>query len=216
MTRVLALSSVLVAGCPYHHVDLRPPAPELSGEQRVAAFMELKPVDQAFLRVSGDGGETWELSSTSLLLANHAEVVAPEDLIPVVDPSSETARAASASVAARRKSQIAWYAGVASLVGGYIMIGGFGFNGTPFGVTPWVGGSMIAAGLISAVFVSRHYGHVELNERRFAFAHYTRDLGDHLNVCASGLQVVPCEESPVTKPPPPTTTQPATTAQLLR
>ena len=51
---------------------------------------------------------------------------------------------------------------------------------------------------------SGHYHRVELRERKRAFAHYTRDLGDRLNVCAHGLQVVPCDGPVPTGPVPAT------------
>ena len=64
--------------------------------------------------------------------------------------------------------------------------------GTP-PVPSWIGWTVGPAAMLTAALFGRHYHRIELDDRKRAFAHYTRDLGDRLNVCAHGLEVVPCD-----------------------
>ncbi len=195
---------VAIAACATGHVELESPRPDLSGDERVATFEQLKPIDETVQRLSVNGGP-WQTMNRSLVLANHAEVYAPEDLLPVVGADSETARAAQRSVEARGKQRSWSYVALGAAVGGF-MLAGWSFEGGP--VSPWIAFPVFLVGPVVAYGFARHYGGIELDERRAAFEHYTRDLGDRLNVCAHGTEVVPCDG------PPEKATAPGRTASL--
>ena len=100
--------------------------------------------------------------------------------------------------------------GITTVVG-YWLAGGFstGFDNGPLGVDPLISWSVLFGTVLVEYAIVRHYQHAELDAREAAFSHYTRDLGDRLNVCAHGIEVVPCEQ-PLPQPP----TTPTTTASL--
>lgn len=206
---IASATIALFPGCAdSRHVVLSPPSDELSPEARVQWFMKLKPVDQRFVRVSTDGGDTWHLADTSLRLADGSEITLPEDLIPVVGTDTATASAARGSKHARHNADIAHGVATVAVLGGIALT----WRGVDwfYAIPP-----SFAVGAI-AYFIGRHYDHADIDERRSAFSHYTRDLGDRLNVCAHGTEVVPCDGPQPQAPSLPPATAVPTRTGLLR
>lgn len=197
------LGCLALASC--YHVDLRSPPAQLSPEQRVASYSELRPTRQGYLSVSTDRGKTWTLESTSIFLGGGVEIVHADDLLPVVASGSRAARAARASASARLKGHMAFaFQMVALLTGAYLIRSVFDEQ-PPTWPAGRTGLGLVFVGTPIGYYVQRHYLRVELRERRIAFEHYPAALADRLNVCASELAIVPCEllpERPNDPPPP--------------
>ncbi|HEY4176461.1 MAG TPA: hypothetical protein VGM90_06505 [Kofleriaceae bacterium] len=187
MNRVAVL--LVLAACAPRHVTIAPPAPTLSPDQRVQYFMANEPTKTDSYFVSYDGGPK-ELTGQVLVLANRTEVDAPEDLLPLVGPDTATARAARAAVDARRSRLVAivTYYGLAAAT-----LLSFDRRRDVVGVDHTYVTGGLAVGALLGYLVERHYRYEENQQRAVAFSAYTRDLGDRLNVCAHGLQVIACE-----------------------
>jgi hypothetical protein len=163
-------------------------------------FMDLRPSQQTVTTTNG------LITDTTVVLANKTEVSLPEDLEPVVVPDGATMQAAQRSVSARNK-KVAWLVGTGGAIGvAAFLVGGFQ-SSPPFHLSQAVSWPIALAIVGAPYLVSRHYQHVELDERKAAFSHYTRDLGDRLNVCSHELQVVACDGP---DPTPPTSVPPQT------
>jgi hypothetical protein len=96
---LLILIAVIV-GCVSSRVTLVAPAANAPFETRRAAYEQLAPVGMDERITMGVHG-----SSNSLRLGNGEEVWDPEDLLPVVDPNSRTARAIRQSIEYRHQRQ---------------------------------------------------------------------------------------------------------------
>jgi hypothetical protein len=190
-----AVVVTLLGACEQYHVRLQPPAPTLTPDERIALFNAKEPAKLATTEISQDRGQTWEEASTSLFLADGTEVVSPEDLAPLVAPNSPTMRAARRSVAARKKHHILYAFTIAAMIGGLALTGAFQ-DEAPLGTPGYVGWLAFLVPPFIGYVGLHHYARAELAERRAAFRYYARDLGDRLNLCARGLQLVACEAPP--------------------
>lgn len=213
--RLLVL--IAIAACGQYHVRLDPPRPGITPQERVDMFWRMRPTQEGFVKANG------QLVNHTMFLGDKdkIEVVSPEDLEPLVGSDSETMQYARASVNARSKAQITSWTGLAAAIAGFVMTGWFG-DAPPFGLpNGWIGAGVMVTGFVLAYPVSRYYVREELRLRRQAFSVYTRDLGERLDVCAHGTQVVPCEAPTPASPTPgepkePATTVPARTALRMR
>jgi hypothetical protein len=187
---------VCLAACAEPHVTLKAPAPTIGPDERVAMFKALERADEETLRVSRNHGP-WELEGARLVLADGTKVELPEDLLPVVAPESDTARAARASAATGHRANTWMYIGFGALAASLATIGAVELGGADIGVSDdWLFvGAAVATGI--PFFAARHERHEEMQLRVQAFSTYTRDLGLRLDVCAHGLEVIACE-TPVT------------------
>jgi hypothetical protein len=188
-----------LTACGGAHVQLPAPSPSITPADRVAMFKALERENQEVEQVSVNNGP-WQLSSSTLILANGMRVEHADDLLAVVPPDSDTAKAARASAAARRRSlwwKLAGYgAGFAGMA--TIAING---DGEGFGVSEEyvLGGAAILTLVPFLLSFKEHHDEIAL--RMQAFSTYTRDLGVRLDVCAHGLEVVACETVPSAYPP---------------
>lgn len=186
----VAIVAMLVS-CAHDHAVLAPAGPDLPPDQRVAAFAQLEPREANASYVSVDGGATWHPNSASIVLANGQEIDWPEDLLPVVGSASATAQYARRSAAARSYAAWSWAGFIVAGVSAYAVTDELSWNPS-YAIDPRVGWPL-AAVLVAGATIFSWYAHdVEADARRHAFERYPRDLGEHLNVCAHGLQVVPC------------------------
>jgi hypothetical protein len=186
MILIRLIVPMLLAGCYLwqNHVALDPPRAGITPEERVALFWKRRPVDETFLRANG------QLVDSTLHLADKTAIDSPEDLAPLVGDESATMRAARESVSARRKASWLQTIGFATFAVGAFGTGVF-TDGPPFGSVTVAFGIM-GAGLVTFV-IGRIYARREIAWRKKAFASYARDLGDRLDVCAHGAEVVPCQ-----------------------
>ena len=141
------------------------------------------------------------LVNSTLILGDGTRVNLPEDLLPVVGDSSDTARAARASEAYGHRAETWTYIGLAVLGASVATL----IAVETGSVRPSVPDEYMFGGaaLVTAIpfYVARHEGHEEMVLRMQAFSTYTRDLGIRLDVCAHGLEVVACE-TPISTPSP--------------
>ena len=196
---VVAATSCMV------NVPLGAPPPTDPPEMRLAAYNQLAPeASQTSTTMSVSNNFVSVNESSSLRLKNGALIYDPTDLLPLVDPESETAQAARASHAHHRDSRIAFYGGSAALVAGIIvyLIDGYQTvieapNGqvvrkagitTPGYVA--LGGGTLGA-LIGAV-AGTLYTKRANTEALAAFATYDAALRAHLRICSQGMQLVAC------------------------
>lgn len=159
-------------------------------------FKALGRADEDRLAVSRNHGP-WELEGAALILRDGTRVELPDDLLPVVAPASDTARAARASAAARHRGDTWMYIGIGALVTSLAAIAAVELGDADIGVPDeyLLGGAALATGI--PFLAARHERHEEMQLRVQAFSTYTRDLGLRLDVCAHGLELIACE-SPVT------------------
>ncbi|HEX5059790.1 MAG TPA: hypothetical protein VFV99_10550 [Kofleriaceae bacterium] len=203
--------ALAACGREQYHVRLDPPRPGITPQERVQLFWQRRPTAEG--TVTTNDVET----NKTLFLGDkqkgveQVEVVSPEDLEPLVGADSETMEHARRSVHARNRSNTAWYASIVVLAGGFVLGIAVDRNTSDSGL-PWTwitfGASAGTAVLLWSV--ERHWARDELEWRKRAFETYTRDLGQLLNVCAHGMEVVPCE-APINAPSDPSQPkQPAT------
>jgi hypothetical protein len=191
---------VALAACGGAHVQIPAPSPSITPADRVAMFKALERQNQEVEQVSVNNGP-WQLSSSTLILANGMRIEHADDLLPVVPPDSDTAKAARASATARRRS-LGWrLAGYGATIVGVTAFA-INANGDGFDVPDdyMFAGVAIVAAVPFLLSFKEHHDEIAL--RMQAFSTYTRDLGLRLDVCAHGLEVVACETvpSPATAP----------------
>jgi hypothetical protein len=188
---------VVVTGC--LHVDLRLPPQPMSPEQRVATYNTLHPTHETIF-YSNKG------SSRMLTLGDGTDVRYVEDLVPVVAPDSTTAR--NARSAAHHRNRSLWWSipgGLTAMVGGFMWFS----PDENAGITNILGPGMFFAGL-AAIGVGFYHRFAYAGAQQRVHDAYDSDLAAHLNVCAQGLTIVPCEMlPPPTQYPPPAQYPPA-------
>lgn len=180
---------VVVAACNRQpHVVLPAPPPNLTPDQRVAAYVALQPASERLVTNSKTG-----VVRHSITLANGTTVYHAIDLEPIVAPGSQSAlaitRIKSSYARAATWRRVALYA-LAGTVG-VVAIGLALDHPRVVAVGALVGvPTMVIAGLGAG-----------LNNREAArstfdvYDGYARSLAQRLGVCVAGLGVVPCEQS---------------------
>lgn len=199
LVQMRGLVVVLVVGCA--HVELAPPAPNMTPQQRVQTFHAKRPygrLDELTYR----NGMLVDRSS-SLVFADGTNVRHADDLIPLIPSNGPAARAARKSASARTKKLAFGAVGVAALIGGFLWFKQAEIDPVDASISPTI--PLLTAGGAGVALVAYAYYHgVEQRQRMIAFGMYEQELGQALQVCAAGLQIVPCEEivpSPPTTPP---------------
>jgi hypothetical protein len=176
-------------GCSKPHVTLGVP-PNPTPEQRVRTFYELRAVVEKTTTTrtcSTRGGCTTDVDK-ELRLANGTVVHHVSDLLPVVSPDSESARAIHAARRARTRVKI-WTTAVfcAALV--TLIAWSYTDDLRVF----FAGGGAMAIG---ALLVKFDYDEAtDLTGR--ANMSFNDGLAEQLYVCVDGLHVVPCETLPL-------------------
>ncbi len=187
------------------NVPLGAPPPTDPPEMRLAAYNQLAPEgSQTTTAVAISNNFVSVHESSSLRLKNGALIYDPADLLPLVDPDSETAQAARASHAHHLDSRVAFYCGLGALAAGivvYLLNGYQTVLEAPNGqvlrkagiTTPGyvaLGGGTLGA-LIGAVVGTLYVKRANI-EALAAFATYDVALRAHLRICSQGMQLVAC------------------------
>jgi hypothetical protein len=196
--RILAAAAIaaLLPAC--FHVDVTAPGPTAPAQARIDAFRRLRPIGehQTIAVTTSANGAVSVSSSTSLILGDGTEVTHADDLLPVLPAESVAAHAARASGDARQHKW-AWM-----LIGDAVGIVGLGLlmsgmNQTDpnpqFTTQDQVALAMGIGGPLVGTIGYFVYNHDEHSRRAAAFATYQEGLTAQLNLCVSGLNMVPCE-----------------------
>lgn len=208
--RRLVVVALLVACKP--HVNLVPPPPNATPDQRVQAFEQLHATSEKTTWTTscrGGGGCSTTVEKT-LYLANGTRVYHEEDLLPVLPPNSESAREVRAAQRARSR-QLAWGLGGAGVfVASFIV-----FAKTDPESPGLVLGVGFGAALVGA-FMAYKYHYEAADHVGRANETYNAGLAETLRVCTQGYAIVACESSTPGAPTPPGSTYypppPATTS----
>ncbi len=221
MKRLLALVvvgafGVEACGGPAH-LQL-PTAPDQGAprEARMAAYRRYRPTDAMIthrLTVNGYGQVvSANTSLDSVTLADGTQVTYPEDLSPLVHPSSETAQAARTSANLRTPSAWLYWGGSAALVGSLFLLipaaitsaddwdsRGMRIPGddTLMWTTVGVAAVGLVAGLVGAVLGMR-----SSSQRQRAFSTYDSSLRERLGLCSDGTQIGDCPNAAASAGPP--------------
>ena len=209
---LVLVATLSLEACVGGHVQL-PPAPprEAPLPVRVQAYNRFRPVamqETLTIQMNRYGGVT--NSSTTLdnvRLADGTAVVYPEDLAPMVDPSSVTAQASRRSVALREPGL--WLeagGGLALLVGlGMVFPAALTTTDNPDGTTTrgdsallWTSVGFMSVGLIAAL-IGLGYSAGSSSERQRAFMTYDNSLREHLGLCGDGTQIGDCVNAGATQ-----------------
>ena len=175
-------------GC-HEHVVLNAPPPSAPLEERTATYEKLHPLTMhethiTYLRGGTPVGATREVDY--LQLADGQRVYYPEDLLPVVDESSSTAKAAERSHSARSTSYALKGAGYGGIfLGAGIMLvpvlqshqPGESMNMTPI----WVGAGVMILGAVVGL-VGGTFAGTANDEASTAFETYDESLRDRLDL----------------------------------
>lgn len=203
------------------HVSLKAPPPEAPLEDRVKAYEELQRLSSYEL-VSVRAGAVVSSAPSYLQLRNGARVYHPEDLLPVLAPTSVAAQAATESQAAR--GRFGTYLGVGGGIGAAGLIAvvalmasapevpGVGSpefgtalkaRGERVGLGVGVGIASVAVGLGVALIGNLIEGRPAADALRTAFETYDAGLRARLSLPAKGEVQMPLQLVPPPPPPPP-------------
>jgi hypothetical protein len=205
--RVVVMAAMAaMAGCDRHpHVQLGPLPTNMAAGQRVQIYNELHATaerERTTTSCSSQGGCSTSVERT-LFLANGTEVHHAEDLLPLVSSDSAAARSVHAATRSRQNQRNFTLLAVAGMfvlavVGASVLSdedGGGALSGpTKLGLA--IGG---AAALVGS-FGAYHYHYQAADEQGEANGQYNDGLARRLQVCVSGIYVVPCEATASLKP----------------
>lgn len=181
------MAVALLAACGPPHVQLNPPKPNMTADERVAMFEALAGKSEKTTWTTTCNGGCSTTVEKSLFLANGTEVHYPEDLLPVLPADGEAVEHIRANQDARSKAQIWTIGAVISGVTGFLIFASS--NTSDSHAVPFLlfGGAAVGA------FGAWHYSSVATDEASLTFHAYSKALADRLAVCTNGLAVVACE-----------------------
>src|SRR5262245_59942975 len=199
-----AWALVVLVACTKPHVTLAPPRPDLTPQQRVEMFNQLRGDSEettVTTSCSGGGGCSTQVEHT-LYLAEGTPVYHPEDLLPVLPPDSESARAIREAHRLHDR-QLQWaLGGTASFLVGFIWF--FARIGSEASTPELVGMGALALGGLVGAYGAYHFHFMSADEILHAHKTFSAGLAERLNVCVSGMLVVACEAWKSPSPPPST------------
>jgi hypothetical protein len=167
------------------HVQLSAPPASAPGEQRLAAYDDLRPIEYE-TRTSRRSGYT---DVVSLELNDGTKVRLPEDLLPLVPEKSPAAQAMREARSHRHNNQLLGYGGYGGLLTGIIVaLVGAGNGSKPLG---YGGLGLAVGGAICLPFANRQATKANAATAR-AYEQYDDGLRRKLDLCEEGERVVPC------------------------
>ncbi|HEY4177719.1 MAG TPA: hypothetical protein VGM90_12825 [Kofleriaceae bacterium] len=188
--RVAAL--MVVAACTHPHAHFEPPSATIAPNERVDLFMRRHATVEETRTCDGQrcGGHS---EDRSVFLADGTHVFHESDLLPLVADDSATARHSAA--ADRAKSTTTKW-GLVAAAGFVTAFGLFASSVDDQDGSPgWKKGLMLTGAIVGVIggVMAWKSQYTMWDETNAAFHSYNADLGTRLNVCADGLNVVPCE-----------------------
>lgn len=195
MKRGLAGAWVLVAAtaCTRPHVNLSLP-PNLPPEQRVATYNQLRGAYEETEIVTSCGRNGCSSSEhRSVRLANGTQVHHPEDLLPLVQPGSATARHVQARDSAAHRGRMAGLVAAAAILAGTGLMFSSAGSDDGMGFREKLGIGIIVLGGLGGGGAVYYFRGRELEATSRAYDSFSADLAERLQVCVNGLMVAPCE-----------------------
>lgn len=183
---------VATAACGHPHVTF-PPMPDLGPTERVQAYMALRPVSEKVVT-------SRNAVQVTMTLANGTEVWHATDLEPLVAPASKTAQALThfrAASARQRTWRNVALATIPVTILVEVGLANLDMNATVLGGAALLGVGTFLVSILGSAWNRRTavYAHLDALET------FDESLAQRLNVCVSGLGVVPCENAqPATLP----------------
>jgi hypothetical protein len=205
--KLVACSLVMIGCLSDHHVAIQAPPPNLTPDQRVAAYQSYRrggegvEIETSCTRGVYGGSNCSTQKYDLLLLRNGAEIREADDLLPLLPPNSVAARGAR-EVADAHRGQRRW-----RNIGWGVFLGGVGLIalGVKADVPDATGGGIVA--VVASPFVAiigiLVAGRGIKDSTKTTFANYDQALAERFDVCVNGLAVVACENSTPGNPPPP-------------
>jgi hypothetical protein len=189
----LALLLVVLVGCGHPHYTLNVPPPTASPVERLQAFNRLRTRAVGELTTCSYRGampdHCW--SSQYLVLADGREIWHHEDLLAVVTPDSQAARD-HRDYTRVKANQLLWTLGLfAGAAAGIAMIH-YGWADEPTDLM-WTGVGVTAASVLIGGGGAYITGLQARSAKLRMFAHYDEGLAAQLNICTSGIAIVPCD-----------------------
>jgi hypothetical protein len=189
--RALAVVLAIASACGKPHVHIAAPRPDLTPDERVRLFGELRSRGETISAITCGSPGPCEVD-TGIRLANGTEVHHVEDLLPVLAADSVAAREVDASLASARNAWLWGVPGVAVGIGGGVA----GYLADGVNTQFVVGLSVMVVGILVGVIGYRLSRSAERRHARAAIGAYDEGLAKRLTVCVSGLAVVPCAAAP--------------------
>jgi len=213
---ILVVMSLWVEACG-GHIQF-PPTPDRSAsrETRVAAYNRYRPTEAMHTQHLTVNRYGQVLSaSTSLnfvMLADGTQVAYPEDLSPLVNPTSVTAQAARESANFRAPAAWLYWGGAASTLAGLaLLIPAASASADEYDArgmrTPgddtlfWTSVAVMSTGLV-AMLIGGLLGTRSSSERQRAFMTYDTSLRERLGLCGDGTQIGDCPNADASAAPP--------------
>lgn len=184
----VAIATVL-NGC-HSHVTLAVPPPTAPQSVRLASYQKLRSLSYHTTETTIYQSGVIPISDTKttdyMQLANGMRVYYPEDIKPVVDAESPSARAADASVSKRSVAGYLGIAALASLVGGMALAlssaGSTNDVGEPNRTPMFIGIGIAAVGTLGFGFAAQAVATSSQEEAATSFETYNADLSQHLRL----------------------------------
>ena len=186
--RLCVMAALCITACGPRHVILKAPSADAPAEERMKAYEELAPSSVRVTRFISKYGTSESVDS--LRLADGRRVYYPEDLLPVVHPSSDAAGNILEIDDHARKARYTFWGGFAAIIAGSaLMI--VDLSNQKRGV-PFYGGAALGLGGVIAIPVSSFFSAQASQARSSAFLNYDDGLRRRLDLCRNDEEVAPC------------------------
>lgn len=185
----LALLLLFVVACGHPHYSLSLPPPTASPLERLQAFYRLRA--SAVGTVTTCRGSSCS-SNQYLVLADGREIWHADDLLPLVPPDSQAARDHREYKRVKANQRLWVYGMFVGIAAGIAMIH-YGFEDDEPTDLMWTGVGVTAASVLIGGGGAYITGLQGVGAKLRMFEHYDDGLAAQLNICASGMAIVPCD-----------------------
>jgi hypothetical protein len=185
----LALLLWFLVACGHPHYTLNAPPPTAAPIERLQAFYRLR--TKGVGTVTTCRGTSCS-SNQYLVLADGHEIWHADDLLPLVPADSQAARD-HRDYNRKTANQRLWlYGTLIGIAAGIAMIH-YGWEDEGPTDLLWAGVGVTAAGALIGGGGAYITGLQAQSAKRRMFEHYDEGLAAQLNICASGMAIVPCD-----------------------
>ncbi|MEL6339741.1 MAG: hypothetical protein AAGJ56_10095 [Myxococcota bacterium] len=192
---VVLLACTSTVACS-RHVELKPPRPSATFEERVAFHEDHQPrltKETHVTTFQGTNPTATSRQTDYLLLNDGRRIYYPEDLSPIVPDDSRTAAAIERWSRARSTRHTLTGLGLAGVAGGTALsLVGIGEN-AELGSTFYIGMGVFAVSLLVVSAWAPSLVQEENDEAATAYEFYGESLRAGLELCVEGDEIVECE-----------------------